>query len=380
MTHNSFCPSKYDDDYDYIKNNISENRYDHLFDLAHRTNGKLKIALRDVKTNYWTKWLSFFTNELKGGISINNLEMAHDVHRSLLPNELVIESDYPDYKDNVDASRLIGEMIESKGFIPHYYYSGSKSIHIHIFIDFGAFGGLSEKSFECIQKYFDNKELFFEKFLIWLRALMISCWGFNLKEFDRALIQSTHLIRAELSLNKFGHKTFLGYTHKDLTDKPFICNHKTGNIPSITTQSTCIRKNQFEMKESVPDNLDSVVAEFLDYYDKVYRLDKNERKSSSLLFSNAAYKPTKLRKNVNIIMNDDFVKTKDGMKRALFILCNEIKQIHSESESIELLRDWNVRMGNPFRDHEILFRVRKSTNYRLKNDYINSFLREVGVL
>ena len=365
-------------EYKYISQNppnkysIAEARYYHLLELAHKTEGKLKIALR-TKTNYWTKWVSFYANEKKEGIPQNVLELAYDVHRSLLPNEIVIESDYEDYKDNAAASRLIGKMIESKGFIPHYYYSGSKSIHIHIFIDFEAFGMI-------ISKHFTSKVHFFEQFIIWLRDMMITCWGLETKEFDKALIKSTHLIRAELSLNKKGHKTFLGYSYEDLTDEPFICNSKTGNYPSIATPATIMGENQFELKESVPNNLEAIVEEFLDYHDKLHRIDKNKRKSAALSFQNNQFKPKTLRKGVKIILSDDFAATNDGMKRALFILCNELKQIYSDSEAIEIAKDWNVRMDNPFREYDIQYRIKNGNKYFLKTDYIESFLKEIGML
>jgi hypothetical protein len=384
MSFYNFKPRKDSAEYKYLKKNggtsisIANARYNHLFELAHRAEGKLKVALRDPKTNRWTKWLSFFTSELNGGFSQETLEMGYDVHRSLLQNEIVIESDYEDYKDNVDASRLIGKMVEPKGFIPHYYYSGSKSIHVHIFIDFKAFEKLPETFFEKITKHFNSKEEFFESFLVWLRALMISCWGFNVKEFDSALIKSTHLIRSEMSLNKKGHKTFLGYTYKDLKDEAYLCNSETGNLPSIATNSTIIGDNQFEMKTSYPIELEATVAEFLDFYDIWSRINKNKRLSSNMTFNK--YKPTKLRDGVKMILHDDFAKNDDGMKRALFIICNELKYFHTEAETISLVKDWNVRMGEPFREYDILYRIKKPGQYRLKTEYINSFLEELGIL
>ena len=92
----------------------------------------LKLALRTID-NKWTKWLTY--DEFK----LDQLMNAYEIHRGLLDNEIVIESDYPTYDENYEAVRFLGTMLEAKGYIPHYFYSGSKSIHIHLFIDYTMF-------------------------------------------------------------------------------------------------------------------------------------------------------------------------------------------------------------------------------------------------
>jgi len=102
---------------------IATQRYFHLYKLAYLSDSEMKLSFRDIETNKWTKWLSFFKYK------VGELQNAYDIHRSLLRNEIVIESDYPTYEENYDATRLIGAILEGKGFQPMYYYSGNKSIH-----------------------------------------------------------------------------------------------------------------------------------------------------------------------------------------------------------------------------------------------------------
>ncbi len=121
------CPS-YNSSYpawDYILGNhkmsICTQRYWYLYELA-SMNKTLKIAFKSLD-NRWSKWTDFFK------APIHQLQMAYDIHRGLLDNEIVVESDYDDYYDNYDEIKNLGAYIESLGWKPQYYYSGSKSIH-----------------------------------------------------------------------------------------------------------------------------------------------------------------------------------------------------------------------------------------------------------
>lgn len=211
MIYHNFYPYKQSEEKElkYIKGSYSKSigyeRYDFLTELALLSNGKLKIALRDIRNNYWTKWFPFFIAQQN--IPEEILVNAYDVHRSLMNNEIVVESDYKEYKDNVEASKIVGRMMEEKGFIPHYYYSGSKSLHVHVFLDYRVID--LELNKLKWNKHFVSKDNFFESFIVWMREQMITCWGLNIREFDKDLIRSTHLIRSELSRNKKGHKTIL---------------------------------------------------------------------------------------------------------------------------------------------------------------------------
>jgi hypothetical protein len=179
---------------------IAVDRYYYLLDLDFQH--PLKLAFRDPITNNWTKWGTFpgllWETEPNsyGGFKYSRVTAAVDVHRSVMPNEIVIESDYPTYEENYDAARLIGKIIEDKGFQPLYYYSGNKSVHIHIFFDWDCMKQLDSIMQDQLKTIFDGSKLKFKrKFIEWLRTKMITCWDTNARKFDTDLIRATHLIR-----------------------------------------------------------------------------------------------------------------------------------------------------------------------------------------
>ena len=164
---------------------IATDRYYYLWDLAY--DNKLKVALRDPSNGYWTKWVEFpgqlwETRYNDYGSSTGSLTAAIDVHRSILPYEIIIESDYPTYDENYEAAKVIGEIIEKKGFQPLYYYSGNKSVHVHVFFDWNCLSKLDPMIQDQLRIMFrDSKLRFKKKFIEWLRSKMISCWDTNLK-------------------------------------------------------------------------------------------------------------------------------------------------------------------------------------------------------
>jgi len=168
---------------------IAELRFDHLAALDKLSKyNKLTIAVRNPKTDTWTKWLNFNSKHRSKELSDEDLRHAYDVHRSMIDCEIVVESDYPSYEENLEATKIIGQMLETKGYLPYYYYSGSKSIHIHIFIDFEKFKNVDLSLVEEISKTFTDPKDFFTEFMIWLRTEVITMWGTNIREFDRELI------------------------------------------------------------------------------------------------------------------------------------------------------------------------------------------------
>ena len=267
---------------------IATNRYFYLDELEQLYSG-LKIACKDPNNDYWTKWEKFpgalIKNEFgEYGLKSSNISAAIDVHRSILPNEIVIESDYPTYEENYEASKIIGAILEHKGFTPHYYYSGNKSLHIHIFLDFEFLNNIQNK----------------DKFMEWLRSKMISCWDIKAREFDEELIRASHLIRAELSKNKKGFKTFLGYTHKDLSFIPYICNENNRIYPRLA-----------KIKISKPEIMNDLMEEFEEYK------KEQEVRRIAIKKNRKHRKMDKLDKNsirlcVKSILRDDFKNVNDG--------------------------------------------------------------------
>jgi len=375
---------------DPLKNmSLMVDRYQYLWTLDN-DNDDLKIAFRDPNNNTWSKWDKF------PGLLLKNtgdkykqsacLTPAIDIHRSILKNEIVIESDYvcdsckalkeakkptikgcsECYLKNYEATRLIGQIIENKGFIPHYYYSGSKSIHMHIFIDLEFLNNLDELLENQVVQLFNTEKTFIDRFMGWLRELMIKCWNLELREFDDAFIKSNHLIRAELSRNKKGYKTFLGYSYKDLSFIPYICNEENRIYPRLG-----------KIKLSRPNNPTELIEEFLYNIDSKSRKKKMVKRNNTLNKWVTSEKDETLRPCVKFILSDRFKEANDGLKRCIFIVINETKRIFKESEARTMINDWNNRMGAGMPQSEIDYRLRRD-NYTLTCSYIHKFLESLG--
>lgn len=339
--------------WEYISGDANNNksimvdRYMYLIKMAGESND-FKLAFHDHETGTWTKW-GKFPGLLK---SVQELEPVIDVHRSVLPNEIVVESDYPTYEENLEATKIIGAIIEKKGFIPLYYYSGSKSIHIHIFVDFEGF-------------QIDDKKQFIE----WLRALMITCWGTNARKFDAELIRANHLIRAELSKNKLGFKTFMGHKQAELPQKPPIFNENNGLYPRL-----CKERPSIPLK-----SIAGLKEEYVAWLEDRARKDALNRKNRSLNgWIKGSDSRETIRNCIKIILSDDFKAAGDGFQRGMFILVNELKRILGEEQAEIVVNDWNERMGRPVRDNDIRVRL-KNKDYTLTCEFVHGFLEDLGI-
>ncbi|MHA1690061.1 MAG: hypothetical protein ACTSU7_00355 [Candidatus Heimdallarchaeaceae archaeon] len=353
---------------------IATNRYYYLEELNCRFDD-LKLSLRDPVSDRWTKWIPFpgllwdVNKGSWGNLANSGINAAIDVHRSVLPNEIVIESDYPDYEDNWKASRIIGAILEKKGFQPHYYYSGSKSIHIHVFLDWEFLRELDPLVKDQLSKNFNGSlKMFQKKFIEWLRTKMIACWDTKAVEFDENLIRASHLIRAELSRNKKGFKTFLGYCFRDMSPIPYICNEENRIYPQLA-----------EIKLSRPNNPDELIEEYLEEVGKKTKIEKIKKRNRSLNDFMATPQKDKVRECVKLFMEDSFKEVGDGLSRAMFILVNELRAVFGDPQARVLMRDWNVRMGSPIVEAEIDYRFKKK-NYFLSCKYIHSFLKELNIV
>jgi hypothetical protein len=357
----------------YKDMSIAVDRYQYLQELDNEN--ELKLAFRDPITNNWTKWGTFpgllweHQPDGYGGTKYSRLTAAVDVHRSVLNNEIVIEADYPTYEENYDAAKLIGKIIEEKGFLPLYYYSGNKSIHVHVFLDWDCMKSIDPMIMDNLRIIFKASKLRFQrKFMEWLRTKMITCWDTNAKKFDTDLIRATHLIRCELSKNKQGFKTFLGYTHKDMSFVPYICNEKNRIYPKLG-----------KIKLSNPKCIQELLEEFIEdirVKEKSEIIRKRNRTLSD--WGSNSNMPESLRTCVKAILSDDFKKAGDGFKRGMFILLNELRRVFDDDQARVVINDWNERMGLPVEEKEINYRF-KLKSYSLSCDYIHRFLKEVGI-
>lgn len=357
----------------HLKMSIIQDRFYYLQEMNDSCGEVLKISLKDpAEKDKWTKWVGFpgklFKSEFSWGrVQSCGLEPAIDVHRSVLPNEIVIESDYPTYEENYDASRIVGAILEHKGFIPHYYYSGSKSIHIHVFIDFDKLNNIDPLLGDSILSRFrGSSKRARDSFIEWLREKMISCWDTNAREFDRNLIRATHLIRAELSRNKLGYKTFLGYKYAELPPLPPICNETTRDYPELG-----------KIILSSPNDVPGLMEEFYEAM-KVKQTKAKLKRRDKQLSDFFDSKPKTLRDCVGAFLSEDFKKVGDGHSRAMFILVNELRQVYGDTVAKAVILDWNVRMGEKVKEAEIDYRFQRKA-YNLSCEYIHKFVEELGL-
>lgn len=380
-------------EWNYLQGNIHTTgsigvqRFFHLLALAQRQDGFL-IALHDPVSGAWTKHRGFYNSSCRdyASLSTEQVQNAYDVHRSILENEIVIESDYlcsgcterkkekksaasgcyDCYLLNYEATRVIGRIIEDKGFVPHYYYSGNKSLHISVYFDFACLLTVDLFLQHKIIAQFKTRGTFIRRFMEWLRRLMINCWGVKVRSFDEQLIKGTHLIRCELSKNKVGYKTFLGHTYKDVSFIPNICNAKNKILPSLG-----------ELILSRPLHPQALLEEFLtdtDTYRVKMRID---RKQTALAQWFDDEKPG-VKPCVQFLLSDDFRTAGDGYQRAMFILANELKKVYGEAEALDKVLDWNERMGSPCREQEVMYRVTRSKEYTLGCAHVHVFLAALG--
>jgi len=356
------------DDWDYILGEIHDygsiavDRHQYLMRMSCMSDYTMQLALKDPVTGTWSKWKSYY--EWKH----SELFLAYDIHRSILKNEIVVESDYPTYDENVGAARLIGEILELKGFKPKYYYSGNKSIHIHVWFDWNCLLTLDMPMQELILDKF-TKAMFFKKFMDFLREKIVSCWGVNARQFDEQLVKADrHLIRSELSMNKLGFKTFVGDSYTKLSIIPHLCAKDTGFYPAIGT-----------VELSSPTDIKELIDEFLSTLENKKAKNKTKRKEYNL---NAFLNPedtSDLKPCVYAMLDESFATSGDGFNRAMFILANELKRHRGEVYAASALQQWNERMGSPIRPVELDYHLRRTQDYKLGCDYIYGFLKTLGL-
>ncbi len=352
---------------------VMEMRFTYLLQMSNKYGDAFKVAFRDPETGAWSKWAPFPSLLLQASREVNGavVERAHitpaiDVHRSVLENEIIIESDYPTYEENAEASRIVGAILEKKGFISHYYFSGNKSVHNHIFVDLEGLESLDYNNRERIDQRFAGLESRFRPaFMEWLRTKMINCWDTGVRKFDAELVRASHLIRAELSKNKLGYKTFLGNVSQDIGPEPCICNEDNGVHPRIG-QITLSRP---DFNELVEEFIASLVAQ-----DARKRLCSTNRRLQSWMPG----KDEVPRECVKVLLSDAFRAVGDGKSRGMFILVNELKRIYGEDLARNIMRDWNARMGNPIPWNDIEYRL-KMKGYSLSCEFIHSFLNGLGL-
>jgi hypothetical protein len=345
----------------YIKGNsqmsISRGRSNMIIDYL-QIDKDFKITFRDTVSNAWTKHQhpSKFKSEL--------ISFGYDMHRSMLYNELIIEADYETYQENLRAAQYIGTQLENLGFKPAYYFSGSKSIHIHVFIDFTGLFILPQRLQEEILCKFESKQVFIREFMLWLRTEFITCDGLETYAFDKAFLSPSHMVRAELSLNKKGFKTYIGKFCQDLPSSPIYCTIENMEYPE-----------RAEYIESFYKYPEVHIQDFLNYYNKIL-IERNNR---SKKYAGLENKPKKVRASVKLLLAEvNIPKIIDGRKRIMFVLCNELKQVYTLAEAEQMMLKWNSLLPEPLEEKDIRFRINSTQKYKVSNKFVEDLVFSLG--
>lgn len=396
----SFCATREHDirSWDYLQGqyhqgtSVGANRWEWLQLLAMTQEG-FQVAMKDpvaIDPAYeWTKWKSWYSAGWnKQAFTQTSVITAYDVHRSLLENEIVVESDMlckacaarkqaaqalpvgcPDcYGENLHTTMIVGRILEEKGYVLNYYFSGNKSIHVHIYLDFSQLLTIDKALQEQLLAKFTYKSMFLKKFMGWLRMLLATCYGTRAALFDEQLAKGKHLIRAELSRNKAGYKTFLGNKYKELPLMPRICNEENQRTPLLGS-----------LHLSRPYAFQELIEEFLVSLDKKEMMLRAKRREGNLMrWLHPAEAQQGLKSCMQFVLSDAFKEAPDGFQRAMFLLANELKQELGGEVALGELRSWNERMGFPCTDGDLTYRILQNKTYHLSHQTIHEFLASIG--
>jgi len=138
-------------------------------------------------------------------------------HRVILPNEIVIETDRPNYGENLRFARIIASALLELGIPYTMSFSGNKSFHFHVFLDWNV--EIKPKRFEVLKKndfcFHDLKQKVAEQLFGFLQKLERICFGDSY--LDYANLYKNKLIREFGGLHeKSGcYKTYLAELPED---------------------------------------------------------------------------------------------------------------------------------------------------------------------
>jgi len=320
------------------------------------------LSFRDPVSRAFTPWKPYY------GTDDSLIMRAWDIHRSVMHNEIIAESDYPTYDQNLDAAKILGQMLEERGFTPNYWFSGNKSIHISILFDFKS---LCDVGVEVQEKVMGllSRGWFVNKFMKFIRNKVISCFGTKVREFDGNFVNSRHLIRAELSRNSLGFKTFLGNSWKDLPVVPEVCNEMNRIRPRWAIPKVSRPNKEF---------LQAILEEFVASEEsKVDKRKKSSRNASLTAWMGIPGGKDSLRPCiVTLLGHREF---NDGCKRAAFIISNELKAVKGNHDAFGMMQSWAEATGVDLSLKEIENMVFRKKCYSIGCESISQVLDAAGL-
>lgn len=239
-------------------------------------------------------------------------------HRMMLDKEIVIEFDEDNLEDNTKMADEVCKRLKKDGIVFSRWFSGSKSEHIHFFIDPLQATNLRLLKSAIIRHY---------------------CKGLPFK--PDLQMAGKHLIRAEFGLNE-----------------------KTGNYKTRISQS------------SHYPSINTVPQESWNLY---IRDMKWLMKASMTKGVNGLSDSEHIKKLLDTTYFND--KLKDGRTRIIFILANVLKGKYEKKELIELLQKWyKYTNGRKLTNGQIAYQVYNAfkTDKCPGEKYLLTLIRELG--
>jgi hypothetical protein len=238
-------------------------------------------------------------------------------HRITLDKEVVIEFDEPNPEDNKRVADIVVQRLKRDGMKYSMWFSGSKSYHVHLFID---------------PRQASNLRL--------LKSVIMRHYCKDLEFKPDLQLAGKHLIRAEYGLNE---KTGVNkYKVGESRGYPVL-----NEIPKVAW-SNYIKEMGWLMKADMTRSV-------------------SELANSSLI-----------KKLLDTTYFND--KMRDGRERILFILSNVLVAKYEKKELVELLQKWyKYTNGRKLTDGQIAYKVYKafSKPYTISEKYILQTIQEL---
>jgi len=276
-------------------------------------NGKILLCYRDNPKSWWND-RCFYKDEKYDKKKPYN-------HRSLLTNELVIEFDNDDKKENLKNINKIIERFKYFDISYSKWHSGNKSYHLHCLLQIGRVSNLP----------------LFKK--VFMRYMSKDCSELP----DLRLAATNHLIRAE-------------YGKHEVTQKKKRLIERSPGYPMTSNVPQIIWKE----------------------YKKAYEIVLKRR--TTIEVNNLVEHPAVK----YILTSEKFRKNDDGRERALFMLIHVLKPTYEgrKEELIRFLQDWyKYSSGRQLTPQQIKHKVdyHWKKNYTFGLTYITELLEDIGV-
>jgi len=242
-------------------------------------------------------------------------------HRGMLNNEVVIEFDDVDSELNRKCADEVCKRLSSDGLSFSKWFSGGKSVHVHILIDYGDASNVKLLKTVFIRHYTDKLPLL----------------------PDLQLTYDNHLIRAEFGLH-------------ESTGKSKSLIYKSKDYPKLNIINKEVWNKYVKAKSIVLQRRVSIDIKGFEELPKVKSLFKTE----------------------------ELKRIGDGRERALLLLIRILRNKYTKEELIKYCIDWyKYAGGNKLNERQIAGKVyyywEKDYSIRFWNEYLDDLLADIGL-